>query len=164
MSPQVLASLARPSVGCRTVDYEGNRAPSGRITGSKLDRAGEIIRWRTRRSLRRSSHPDIAQISRQRISTLYDWLPVDDGKAEAAEAFRTLLDQVTLVPDGAELAIVLRGDLAAILRFAAGKKNPDSLSQAGVLDGLLSQASVVAGVGFEPVIVRLCSLIQVSAT
>ena len=45
---------------------------------------------------------------------------------------------------GAELAIVLRGDLAAILRFAAGKKNPDFLSEAEVLDGLLSQASMVA--------------------
>lgn len=36
-------------------------------------------------------------------------------------------------------------DLAAILRFTAGKKNPDFLSEAGALDGLLSQASVVAG-------------------
>ncbi|WP_256570584.1 hypothetical protein [Bradyrhizobium sp. CCGUVB1N3] len=33
--------------------------------------------------------------------------------------FRTLVDQVTLVPDEVGLAIVLRGDLAAILRFAA---------------------------------------------
>jgi site-specific DNA recombinase len=59
--------------------------------------------------------------------------------------FRTLVDQVTLVPEEAELPIVLRGDLAAILRFAANKKNPDVLSEAGVLDGFLSQESVVAG-------------------
>jgi len=52
---------------------------------------------------------------------------------------------VTLVPDACELTIVLRGDLAAILRFAAGKKKPDLLSEVGALDGLLSQASVVAG-------------------
>ena len=44
-----------------------------------------------------------------------------------------------------ELAIVLRGDLAAILRFAANKKNPDVLSEAGVLGALLSQESLVAG-------------------
>ena len=100
-------------------------------------------------------HPNMAQIYRQRISTLYECLQVEGGKAEAAEVFRTLVDQVTLVPDGAELAIVLRGDLAAILRFAAGKKNPDFLSEAGVLDGLLSQASVVAGIGFEPMTFRL---------
>ncbi|MDF0522818.1 hypothetical protein GPL17_33275 [Bradyrhizobium yuanmingense] len=47
-----------------------------------------------------------------------------------------MVDQVTLVPDGEELAIVLRGDLAGILRFAAGKKNPDFLPEAGALDGL----------------------------
>lgn len=51
----------------------------------------------------------------------------------------------------------MRGDadLAAILRFVAGKKNPDVLSEVGVLDDLLSQASVVAGTGFEPVTFRL---------
>ena len=51
--------------------------------------------------------------------------------------FRTLVDQVTLVPNEAELAIVLRGDLAAILRFAANKKTPAVLSEAGVLGALL---------------------------
>jgi site-specific DNA recombinase len=92
---------------------------------------------------------------RQRISALYESLQGEDGKAEAAEAFRTLVDQVTLVPTEDELAIVLRGDLAAILRFAAIKKNPDVLSDAGVLDALLSQESLVAGTGFEPVTFRL---------
>src|SRR5438552_8822464 len=57
-----------------------------------------------------------------------------------AEVFRTLVDYVMLVPDACELTIVLRGDLAAILRFAAGKKKPDLLSEVGALDGLLSQA------------------------
>ena len=32
------------------------------------------------------------------------------------------MDRVTLVPDGNEFGIVLRGDLAANLSFAAGKK------------------------------------------
>ena len=54
-----------------------------------------------------------------------------------------------LVPDGSELAIELRGDLFAILHFAAGKRNPDFLSEAGALDGLLSQVSLVAGARFE---------------
>ncbi|MCP3460428.1 hypothetical protein [Bradyrhizobium sp. CCGUVB23] len=73
----------------------------------------------------------MAEIYRQRIAALYESLHSEDDKAEAAE--------VTLVPDEAELAIVLRGDLAAILRFAANKKNPDVLSEAGVLSVLLSQ-------------------------
>ncbi|ESY15424.1 hypothetical protein [Mesorhizobium sp. LNJC394B00] len=96
-------------------------------------------------------HPNMAGIYSHRISTLYEGLQSEDGKAEAAEVFRTLVDQVTLVPDADELAIVLRGDLAAILRFAANKKNPDVLSEAGVLGTLLSQESLVAGTGFEPV-------------
>ncbi len=67
------------------------------------------------------------------------------GKAKAAEVFRTLVDQVMMVPDNGELAIILRGDLAAILRFVAGKKNPDILTEAGVMAKLLSQGSLVAG-------------------
>ena len=100
-------------------------------------------------------HPNVAEIYRQRIAALYEGLQNEDGKAEAAEVFRTLVDQVTLVPDEAELAIVLRGDLVAILRFAANKKNPDVLSEVGVLGTLLSQESVVAGAGFEPAAFRL---------
>ncbi|MET4043617.1 hypothetical protein ABIC03_005338 [Bradyrhizobium sp. RT6a] len=95
-------------------------------------------------------HPNMAEIYRQRIAAFYESLQnedgkTEDGKTEAAEIFRTLVDQVTLVPDKAELAIVLRGDLASILRFAANKKNPDVLSEAGVLVALLSQESLVAG-------------------
>ncbi|MET4518271.1 hypothetical protein [Bradyrhizobium sp. I1.7.5] len=90
-------------------------------------------------------HPNMAEIYRQRIAALYESLQNEDGKTETAEVFRTLVDQVTLVPDKAELAIVLRGDLASILRFAANRKNPDVLSEAGVLVALLSQESLVAG-------------------
>lgn len=76
--------------------------------------------------------PAIAKvIYRQRIAALYESLQSEDGKAEAAELFRTLVDQATLVPDQAELAIVLRGDLAAILLFAANKKNPTSFRKPG---------------------------------
>jgi site-specific DNA recombinase len=99
----------------------------------------------------------MAEIYRQRVAALYESLQNDDGKAEAAEVFRTLADQVTLVPDAAELAIVLRGDLAAILRFVANKKNPDVLSEARVLGALLSQETLVAGIGFEPMNFRLRS-------
>ena len=57
--------------------------------------------------------------------------------------------------DNGELAIILRGDLAAILQFVAGKKDPGVLTEAGVMAKLLSQESVVAGTGFEPVTFRL---------
>jgi hypothetical protein len=45
---------------------------------------------------------------------------------------------VTLVLETEALAIALRGDLAAILRFASGKKNPSFLSEAGTLFAIAS--------------------------
>ncbi len=100
-------------------------------------------------------HPNMAEIYHQKIAALYRELQSEETKAQAAEAFRSLVSRVDLVPEGGTLAILLRGDLAAILRFVAGKKNPDVLSEVGVLDDLLSQASVVAGIGFEPMTFRL---------
>ena len=100
-------------------------------------------------------HPNMAAIYRQRISALCESLADEDEKVQAAEVLRTLVDQVALVPDGGELAIVLRGDLAAILTFAANKKKPDFLSEAGLFGDLISPVSLVAGTGFEPVTFRL---------
>lgn len=100
-------------------------------------------------------HPNMAEIYRQKIAALHRELQSEETEPQAAETFRSLVNQVDLVPEGGTLAIVLRGDLAAILRFVAGKKNPDVLSEAGVLDDLLSQGSVVAGIGFEPMTFRL---------
>jgi hypothetical protein len=58
-----------------------------------------------------------------------------------------LVDRVTLLPDGKEPGIVLRGDLTAILSFAAVKR-PDLLWETGLRGDLVSPGSVVAGIGF----------------
>ncbi len=67
------------------------------------------------------------------------------------------MSAIELVPEGSELAIVLRGDLAAMLSFAAdGSKKPGAPCwAAGLSRGLLSQESLVAGAGFEPAAFRL---------
>ncbi|CUW97844.1 conserved hypothetical protein [Agrobacterium fabacearum TT111] len=44
------------------------------------------------------------------------------------------------MPDGAELVIVLRGNLAAILTFASGKRKTEFLNERAILDKLLSRA------------------------
>jgi site-specific DNA recombinase len=90
-------------------------------------------------------HPNMAEIYRQRISALYERLQSDDGRTEAAEVFRTLVNLVTLQPNRNELGVVLRGDLAAILSFAAGKRKPDLLSEARLPGDSVSPGSVVAG-------------------
>jgi site-specific DNA recombinase len=92
-------------------------------------------------------HPNMAETYRQRVTLLHESLRDDDEKDEAAAAFRTLVEQVTLIPNKKELGIVLRGDLAAMLTFAANKKNPDFLVDAGLLHDLIQPGSlaVVAG-------------------
>jgi len=75
---------------------------------------------------------------------------------EAAQVVRSLVSATELTPQSGELAIVLRGDLAAILSFAADKTKPGTPCwAAGLSDGLLSQESLVAGAGFEPAAFRL---------
>ena len=120
-------------------------------------------------------HPNMAKIYHEQIAVLHDQLHNEDTRAKAAERLRTLVSRIELVPEGEELVIVLRGDLAAILTFASGKKNPDFLKEKALLDMLLGgtaegqnakkpfgkkglvqvQGSLVAGAGFEPAAFRL---------
>ncbi len=100
-------------------------------------------------------HPNMAVIYAERIASLYENLQHDDTRGQAAEILRSLVSEVTLVADNGALAIILRGDLGAILRFAAGRKDPGFLSESEALDNLLPPGSLVAGTGFEPVTFRL---------
>ncbi|MCC1493558.1 recombinase family protein [Cognatishimia sp. F0-27] len=100
-------------------------------------------------------HPNMAQMYQDRIAKLCENLQSEEDRGAAVDVLRSLVDEINLVPENGELSIVLRGDLGAILRFAAGKQNPDFLSEAEALDNLLSQKSLVAGVGFEPTTFRL---------
>jgi site-specific DNA recombinase len=60
------------------------------------------------------------------------------------------------VPEAGELAITLRGDLAAMLSMAADKKKSGIPGrEAGLCKAALAQESLVAGTGFEPVTFRL---------
>lgn len=61
------------------------------------------------------------------------------------ERLRTFVSQITRQPADVELAIILRGDLAAILQFSAHKKNATVHPDNGVLDAFVSQVSLVAG-------------------
>ncbi len=121
-------------------------------------------------------HPNLAKYYHEEIAALHDQLGNEETRALAAERLRTLVSRIDLVPDGAELVIVLRGDLAAILTFASGKKKPEFLNEREILEELmgrtrategqkrkkphegallLSQGWLVAGAGFEPAAFRL---------
>ncbi len=100
-------------------------------------------------------HPSLAEIYRARVAALSEALGRQDTRAEAAQVVRSLVSAIELVPEGGQLAIVLRGDLAAMLSFAGNKKPGTPCGAAGLSDGLLSQESLVAGAGFEPAAFRL---------
>ena len=67
-------------------------------------------------------HPNMAEVWRQRVAALHEALQDESSKAEAFEVLRSLIDRVTLVPEDGQLAIELRGDLAAMLAFSANRR------------------------------------------
>jgi len=101
-------------------------------------------------------HPSLAEIYRTKITSLADALAREDTREEAAEVVRSLVSAIELTPEYGKLAITLRGDLAAMLSFAALTKTPGAPGgAAGCSSALWAQSSLVAGTGFEPVTFRL---------
>ncbi|MDI5927754.1 hypothetical protein QBK93_24110 [Rhizobium leguminosarum] len=86
-------------------------------------------------------HPNLAKYYHDEIAALHDRLGNEETRGRAAHLLRTLVERIELIPAENELAIVLRGDLAAILTFACGKKNPDFLTETAALKELMGTAA-----------------------
>ena len=68
----------------------------------------------------------------------------EESRTSAVEAICALIKATMLEPEGDELKITLKGDLAGILTAARdSKRSPES-------GDLLLQIKLVAGAGFEP--------------
>ncbi len=95
-------------------------------------------------------HPAMAQQYRIRVQQLYETLQDDseEQRVEAAEAIRSLVEDIILTPVEGKIEIDVRGDLAGILTLSVQAKNP--AGRAGS-----SQVKMVAGAGFEPAAFRL---------
>jgi site-specific DNA recombinase len=91
-------------------------------------------------------------VYRQRVAELTRVLEADNA-AEAPELVRSLVETITLVPEGGVLRIEVRGELAAILRIAEGAERARNAGRDA--DALAVQIKMVAGTGFEPVTFRL---------
>jgi site-specific DNA recombinase len=90
-------------------------------------------------------HPSMADLYRTKVTSLCAALEQGDPiRTEAHEAIRGLIDAIALEPDGAQLRIILKGNLAGMLTVARDKKRPSET------DDLLHQVQLVAGAGFEP--------------
>jgi site-specific DNA recombinase len=66
----------------------------------------------------------MANVYRQQVAQLAEALEHEESGAEAAEALRGLVESVILTPDGDQLRIELKGNLAAMLGAAQKTKRP----------------------------------------
>jgi site-specific DNA recombinase len=72
-------------------------------------------------------HPEMAQLYRQKVTTLAQALEHPETRTEASDALRGLIDAIVLTPDEGALRIELRGNLAAMLGAAQNaKRSPET--------------------------------------
>jgi site-specific DNA recombinase len=83
-------------------------------------------------------HPNMAEIWREEVIQLRQALEEDNSDADARNAVRQMVEEIRLTPKSGELAIDVKGNLAAML--AAASQTND----------WQRQIALVAGGGFEP--------------
>ena len=84
-------------------------------------------------------HPRMADVYREKVSSLSLALESEESRTGAVEAIRALIDAILLEPDGERLKITLKGDLAGMLSAARDtKRSPDT-------GDLMVQIKLVAG-------------------
>jgi hypothetical protein len=72
-------------------------------------------------------HRRTADVYRQKVSSRCNALEHEDGRAGAADAIRGLIEAILLEPDGGQLKITLKGDLAGTLNAARdSKRSPET--------------------------------------
>jgi site-specific DNA recombinase len=79
-------------------------------------------------------------------------MPIAQRSRPARDLIRGLVEAIVLIPEGGRPRVEVRGELAAILRLAAG---PNAKSPGGEPGLLVEQIKMVAGAGFEPAAFRL---------
>ena len=98
-------------------------------------------------------HPEMAGFYREQVAALHEALEDehDTTRLQAGEILRSLIKEIVLTPEGGELKIELRGDLAGILAIAV--RDPGAKQQNGRPGGAaelcdaVSQFEMVAGAG-----------------
>ena len=92
-------------------------------------------------------HPGLADVYRRKVADLTAALNQDDLRMEAAEALRSLIEEIRLIPQDGGLVIELVGALAGILALG-NEQRPRPFGSGASL-------TLVAGVGFESTTIRL---------
>jgi site-specific DNA recombinase len=84
-------------------------------------------------------HPEMAELYRQKVTTLAQALQHPETRTEATEALRGLIDAIVITPAEGALRIELKGNLAAMLRATVQSK------RATETEALSLQVEMVAG-------------------
>jgi hypothetical protein len=85
----------------------------------------------------------MAEAYRKRVAELQATLDMPETDKDAAEAIRSLVEKVFLVPVDSKLAIDLCGEIGTMLKLAAARRGRD------VLGPVTEQLVMVAGAGFD---------------
>jgi hypothetical protein len=81
----------------------------------------------------------MADVYREKVASLCDALEGEESRTSAAQAIRALIETILLEPDGEQLKITLKGDLAGMLSAVRdSKRSPET-------GDLLVQIKLVAG-------------------
>ncbi|MBC8051125.1 MAG: recombinase family protein [Chitinophagales bacterium] len=88
-------------------------------------------------------HPNMAHEYRRKVRGLTEALNKPEGRAEAADLIRSLIEKIVLVPEDSKLHIEIVGDLAGILSLAANQK---PCQRPATNTSEIEQLKVVAGV------------------
>jgi hypothetical protein len=84
-------------------------------------------------------HPRMSGVYREKVGSLCLALESEESRAGARDAIRALIEAIMLEPDGDQLKITLKGDLAGMLSAARdSKRSPDT-------GDLMVQIKLVAG-------------------
>ena len=72
-------------------------------------------------------HPRMSDVYREKVGSLCLALESEESRTGAADAIRALVEAIVLEPDGDQLKITLKGDLAGMLSAARdSKRSPDT--------------------------------------
>ena len=82
-------------------------------------------------------HPSLALRYQQQLEALNEALNDADGRGEAFEAIRGLIDRVVITPTEESYSLAIEGDLAAILNLAGGEDLQGSKGQTEISEILL---------------------------
>jgi site-specific DNA recombinase len=82
-------------------------------------------------------HPSLAEVYRERVDALSQAPATPGHTGGSGRGDPILVSAIELVPEGGGLAIVLRGDLAPMLSFAADKTKPGAQGLRPAIAGIV---------------------------